>query len=523
MANTPGGDELVRSSYKRAWIQRGGPRPSNPVRYGGADGAYIEVGDLAQPVRGGITRDQVHDPYQIGAYRTTAVIEAPPDFATNSVMFRNKRGVLPWLEVGAQCEYNLYEPSGYCRNPADFSGGWETGVTVYSKGRTTNRQRQGGAKFSEDVVSMTQADTTWTGGVYDIGTLSFGEQATAEVTRQIVDVAYASAYECGRCGPGNDGTKWRYALQQDDGASTGIKASVIYTTDGGATFSTSTITTLAGNDTVVALDVMGGYLIVLSDTGNAYHYAPIDDLTGAVGAWTAVTSGFVALKLPRDIWVAGPTYAIIVGDDGYVYELDGVGNAVAVLNAGNATTEDLRRVDGVDSTVVAVGTSGAVIVSSDRGITWATTQSSLGVADTVQAVSVLDAYLWWVGTAAGNLYYTETGGASWSTRSFSGSGAGQIYDIVAATFEVIYVSHSTATPDARILASITGGAVFDLSTLTNQRRLKGLPTFDIANRLAVPRTGAIGSKANHLLIGGLAGNGTDGILLHGAAAYDFSS
>lgn len=522
MAQSPGGDEVMRTGYQRAWLQRGGPRPSNPIRYAGADGAYVEVGDAAIPVRG-ITRDQVADPYQIGAYRTTGIIQTPPEFATNQVMFRNKRGVLPWLEVGAQCEYNLYNTMGFCRNPADFSGGWETGVTIFSKGLATTRNKQGLAKFVDDVVSMTQADTTWTGGIYDIGPLSFGEEATAEVTREIVDVAYATAFECGRCGPGNDGTIWRYALQQDDGASTGIRASVIYTTDDGATYQSSQITTLAGNDTVVAMDIMGGYVVVLSDSGNAYHYAPIDDLLGTVGAWTAVTSGFVALNLPRDLWVASPNLAFIAADNGYIYQLSGVGQAVTVASAAGATTEDLRRINGSGETIVAVGANGAVVVSGTRGRTWGAAAGSLGVADTVQAVEVLDPYLWWVGTDAGQLFYTETGGASWAEYAFSGSGAGQVLDIVAATPEVLYFSHSTAAPDARIFASITGGAVFDLSTLTNQRRLVGLPTFDRANRLAVPTTGQLASRAGHLLVGGLAGNGTDGILLHAATAFDFSS
>ena len=522
MAQSPGGDEVVRSGYQRAWLQRGGPRPSNPIRYGGVDGAYIEVGDAAIPVRG-ITRDQVADPYQIGAYQTTGIIQAPAEFATNQVMFKNKRGALSWLEVGAQCEYNLYNTIGFCKSPTDFSGGWETGVKIFSKGLATARNAQGLAKFVDDVVSTTQADTTWTGGIYDVSTLTFGEEFAATVTREVIDVAYASTFECGRCGPGNDGTIWRYALEQDDGASTGILARVIYTADDGATTSTSVITTLGGNATVAAMDIMGGYVVVLSDSENAYHYAPIDNLTGVIGAWTKVSTGFVALKLPRDLYVASPNLAYIVGDGGYVYQLSGVGNAVTVVSAATGTTENLKRINGSNSTLVAVGANGAVIVSANRGRTWGASAASLGIAATVQAVEVMDAYLWWVGTSAGNLYVTENGGASWSTYAFAGSGAGQVTDIVAATPEVLWIAHATAAPDARILASITGGAVFDLSSLTNQRRMAGVPTFDRANRLAVPRAGTIASRAGHLLVGGLAGNGTDGIVLHGATGFDFSS
>jgi hypothetical protein len=163
-----------------------------------------------------------------------------------------------------------------------------------------------------------------------------------------------------------------------------------------------------------------------------------------------------------------------------------------------------------------------VIVSTTKGRTWAAAPAAVGSGGIIQAVSLVDAYLWWIGTSNGRVYYTQNGGASWTLYGFNGSGAGAVLDIVHATPEVMYFSHSTATPDARIFASICGGAVFDLSTLTNQRRLSGLPTFDRANRLAVPRVGAQASIAGSLLIGGLAGNGTDGILLHGVTAFDFA-
>lgn len=521
---SPGGDEVIRTSYKRAWVQRGGPKPSNPLRYAGADGAYIEVGDATIPVRG-ITREQVFDPAQLGAYKTVAEIDSPPDFATGQVMFKLKRNALPWVDFDYLCRFNLYEPIGFCRNPGDFSGGWETGVTIRARGRFTQYQKQGGVKFSDDVSAMISADVTWTGGVYDVGPLNFEEEAATTVAREIVDVVYGTDLDCGRCGPGTDGVSWRYALQQDDGASTGIFGSVIYTTDDGATYTESSIASLGGNENVSAIAIMAGYLIVLSPDGNSYHYAPINDLTGAVGAWAEMTGGFVASKLPRDIYVKSPTEAFIVGDGGYIYKLTAPGSAVSVLDAGATTTEDLARVNGQDELVVAVGANETIIYSRNKGRVWAATPAAIagGGSDTVQALEIIDAYLWYVGTDAGQVFYTETGGASWSELLFSGSGAGTVTDIVAATPEVIYIAHATATPDARIIASITGGAILDLSSLTNQRRLVNVPTFDRANRLAVPTVGTTASRANHLFIGGLAGNGSDGILLHAASNVDFSN
>lgn len=517
----PGGDEIQRSAYKRVWVQRGGPRPANELRYAGADGSYIELGDLTTPVRG-ITREQQHDPFQLGAYTTVAVIESPPDFATSQVMFKNKRGALPWVDFDQQCEVNLYQPVGYCRSPGDFSNGWETGVLILSRGRVTQKVDQGLAKFSEDVASIVQSDMTWVGGGYTVGTLYFEEEGASVVTRQIVDVTYFLSQGCGQCGPANDGTRWRYALQQDDGASTGILAQVIYTTDDGVTYTASSITSLGGNETVSAIDGMAGALIVLSGGGNAYHYAYVNELTGAPGSWSEVESGFVATFTPNDLYVASPTETFIAAEDGYVYVLRRVGGAVEPILTGSVTAQDLNRIDGARDTVVAVGDSGTVIYSRNRGRSWAVADAAISGTPTLQALLVIDEYLWYVGTATGRIYYTQTGGAEWTELTVSGSGTGQVWDIVGATSEIIYVSHSTATPDARIFASITGGAIFDLSTLTNQQRMRGLPTFDHANRLAVPKLGTLATRANHLFIGGLAGNGTDGILLHGAPNVEFS-
>lgn len=515
------GEELQRSALRRAWIQRGGPRPSNALRYAGADGSYIEIGDSTEPIRS-ITREQVHSLEALGAYQTVAVIQGPAEFSTNAVMFKNKRGALPWIAWDEQCFYNLYQPTGYCKTPGDFSGGWETGVTIFARGLGTQKARQGLAKFSEDVASVVQVDTTWTGGIYDVGPLYFEEEATAEVVRQIVDVTYFLSQSCGQCGPANDGTKWRYALQQDDGASTGILGTVIYTTDDGVTYAESPVSTLGGNETVTGIDGFNGALIVLSDTGNSYHWAPVDAVTGDPGTWAEVTSGFVASKLPRDLYPASPTELYIVGDGGYVYTVERAGGPATPVHAGTVTTNNLARVDGSGDVIVAVGASGTVLVSRNRGRSWAVAEAAIDGTPSLTAILCVDAYLWYVGTGGGQIYYTQTGGKEWTELTFSGSGAGVVYDIVGATPEVLYFSHSTATPDARVFASMTGGAIWDLSTSAGQQRIQDWPTFDTANRLAVPKLGTLELRANSLFVGGLAGNGTDGILLHGTTNVEFS-
>jgi hypothetical protein len=85
-------------------------------------------------------------------------------------------------------------------------------------------------------------------------------------------------------------------------------------------------------------------------------------------------------------------------------------------------------------------------------------------------------------------------------------------DIVFATSEVGYFSHDTATPTARVFATWDGGNSFTDSA----PRILNMPTYNRANRLAVPAVDD-SIAANNLAVAGLAGNGSDGILLLGVA------
>ena len=517
MAPQPTANEVIRSAYKRAFVQRGGAGPLNSVRYAGQNENFIEVDDVDNPVLGGIERSQVHSPTQYGAYETVATILQPPDFPTNSVMFKERRGSIPWVDYNPTCPFTLYEPVGLCKRPDDLYGGWESYVKILASGRITGRQEQGNTKFSEDVETITQADVTWTGGVYRVGKLGFGEAASVEVAREVIDIAYGQTFDCGDCGPGNDGTKWIYALQQDDGSSTGIVAQVIYSVDGGATWTALPITGIGTNATVSAIDVMGTSLVVLSDSENAYYYADINSLTGVPGAFTKVTSGFVATKLPKDIYVISASEAYIAAQGGYIYRLSAPGAAVTVVLAGTAGVANLARIDGVGETIVAVGATGTILKSTNRGVTWAATTSNGGISATIQAVDVVTPYLYWIGTAAGELWFTVNGGETWAQRSFTGSGTGAIWDILFPTMEVGYVAYATATPTAKLLTTFTGGETFSFSDLSTQARVGNWPTFNKAGRLATPVVGSLGIRSNNLAIAGLAGGGTDGIILIGTA------
>jgi photosystem II stability/assembly factor-like uncharacterized protein len=158
-----------------------------------------------------------------------------------------------------------------------------------------------------------------------------------------------------------------------------------------------------------------------------------------------------------------------------------------------------------------------VIKSVNRGASFATTTSTPSAGGTVQAIAVLDKYRFWIGSNAGNLLYTIDGGETWTAKSFTGTGTGNIWDIVFPTNEVGYISYASASPVAYLLTTFDGGLDWTRSD-TNSPRVANWPVFNKAGRLATPRDVSEFTVANNLAVAGLSAGGTDGLLLTATVA-----
>lgn len=507
-------NEVITYKHKRNFIQYGGPRPNNAVAYAGQDAQYMAIEGVGVPDSGGIDPIFVPDPRKPGSYRLIGRKITPPDLASATLKLLERHGAIPRQLLQQGCQFNLYEPTGDCKDLSDFLSGWSDYVLIYSLAQVTDKDLGTRSAWDaddqiEDSLSLQLSD------VYPIGPLAFGEQAAANIDREVVDVVFASQVQCGECGPQDDGTNKVFAVTKSSGAgSVGIPAQVVYSLDGGLSWADSDITGIGASADPIAIDIVGDKIVVLVPSEGAYYWSTLNQYTGVPGTWNKVTTGFVAAHDPNDLYVASPREIYFCGDGGYIYKSTDITAGVSVVNAGAATSNDLIRIDGKDETIVATGEVSTVIKSLNRGLTFATTTTNPSViAVTVQALEVLDALRYWVGTDSGRLLYTLNGGETWVQVAFSGAGAGQVRDIVFATDEVGYFSHDTATPTARIFTTWDGGTDW---TNANPRILN-LPTFNRATRLAVPNASA-GIAANTVAAGGLSGGGTDGILLIGVAA-----
>lgn len=507
-------DEVITQKHKRNYIQFGGPRPNNVARYAGQDAQYMKIEGVGVPESGGVDPIWVADPRRIGQYRLVGRKITPPDLASATLVLLERHGSIPKQLLRQGCAFNLYEATGECKDLSDFLGGWTDHVLIYSGAITTGKDlgdRSGWDSDDqiEDSLDITLAD------VYPVGALAFGEQAATQVDREVVDIAYCSSEQCGDCGPADDGSQRIYAVTKSSGGgSPGLPAEVIYSVDGGLNWSQANITGMGASEDPAGIDCAGDKLIIFS--GTAIYWATINSNTGAPGTFTKVTTGIAASKDLTDVYVASPREIYFSALGGYIYKSTDITGGVTVLNAGAVTTADLFRIHGYQDTLALVGASSTVLKSVNRGSTFAATDASpSGLPLDIRAVFVMDKNRFWVGTSAsGRLFYTLNGGASWTEKSFSGSGSGNLYDIVAASDEVLFFSHSTNTPTARIFTSWNGGADW---TNTSPRILN-LPTFNRANRLAVPNVDNPGVAANNLSVAGLSGGGTDGIILLGIAS-----
>lgn len=502
-------NENVTQNFIRAFTQRGGPSPSNALRYAGMDEQYLMVGDISRPDRGGINPINVNDPRRRGGFLRTGVTIDAPGIPNNQLTFKQRFGGIPWYKFRLDCPLNVYEPIGPCTDPSDPINGWQT-LGILSRGLSSDKTYQGRAPFDGSAETTAQVSMTWMGDVYDVGPLVLGEAASVDVTTEVVDVVYGGSQSCSDCGPANDGTKWVFALQQTAGGSSAVNAKVLYSTDYGATWATSALTGLGVGVLATAIAIVGQYLVVVAKSENAYYVSPINQLTGAPGAWTKITTGFVGGKNPNDLFVLSPTQVFFVGDGGYIYKSSDILSGVSVVNAGNATTNNLTRIHGAGGVLLAVGASNTILKSIDGGRTWAATTTTVtGALSAVAVVSPLIAYVGGTNGGVGIVFYTENGGETWSALTLPGAALLAVQDIVFATAEVGYIAATRSGPTAVVFGTVFGGNKWSEA---GSSRFPSAPVYSRANRLAFPDVPDLQVAAGNLAVAGLGGGNVDGVV-----------
>jgi hypothetical protein len=408
-----------------------------------------------------------------------------------------------------RCPFDIQVHIGNCSDPRSFNE-FEKAIILEGAKISTYNTDDLGALTDDDETEVNENVDLSAITIYEAMPLDFTEKAASLVTNEIVDVFIGDTKSCGGCDDPSGGCSRIFALTLAAGGSPSTPADIVYTPDQWANPYAHDIDSLGIAENPSAGDVLGLYVIVVSNDSASHHIALLSEFDGIQDpAFTEVTTGYVAGAEPNAIKAIG-NIAFVVGDSGYVYKIDDPSDGVTVLDAGVAVSDNLYAVDALSDTfAVAVGWAGAVVMTSN-GTSWSeVTNRPVGVGVTLNGVMVKSITEWWVVANDGTMYVTYNAGDSWTAKSFPGSGSGVAYDIALSTDSVFFMAHATTAPLGRILQTFDGGN----SWIVLPQGSATLALNDRVNSIA-PCT----QDPNSVTGGGLADDASDGFLIYGVAA-----
>lgn len=479
----------AKRGFSRVFITEDGSSPENEPEFQ----TCVAAGGVEQSF-GDATNIECPDPTAYGEYQVLGTIRGAAERPTVTLSGRyasNIRSTLFRLAVQRKT-VDVHIHFGSTTNPSLFNE-FTKGVVIRNAVLTDYSTDELGALSQDDESEINEELDVSGTEMFEVVQLNWTERATSAITNEIVGAVLSS-------------TKKGYVVTLAAGGSASTPADVLYTEDAGSNWTAVDVDTLNTSNDPTGIAIVGSDVVVISNAADAHYYAAESDMVDGETtiSWTEVT-GYNAAGSPNAIGSVGAK-AYVVGDGGYVYSLSSSSSTPTVLDAGVATSEDLNAVSVVDAdTAVAVGANGAVVYTTD-GTTWAAITGTVPGGNALNAVAAFDEDKWLVGDDAGNLYYTLNGGATWTAKSFSGSGAGSVTALSAPNETVVYMAHQTSGTAGRVLRSYDGGYSWNVMPETTG----SLPANDKISALAT-----ISDDVNLVIAGGLADDGSDGILLTG--------
>lgn len=494
--------QVVRTPYSRVFLIEDGAAPNITPDYLGL--AAVTANSFKQ---GTLTPVRKPSPDSYGQFDIIDMIQGAADLPAMTVESRMQYVISDLLRiVNKGCAVDIQVHIGQCQNPSDFDGGW-TIVRVLELGRPTDYSTGNLGAIDADQNAVIPETVPFSGErIFDLKRIRPTEVASAQLTDIVNRVLICDSKTCGACGIASDGCQIMFAITGTVTGSPGLPPELLYSQDGGITWSTTNIATMGIAETATDMACVGTNLVVISQTGTTgnMHYAPIANILTGTATWTKVSTGFVATFLPARIVSIGPSLTWIAASGGYVYFTADVASGVTVQTAGTVTAQNLGGIHAYDANnIVAVGAANVVLSTTNGGITWSLITGP-APAVVLNTVLMQSAARWLIGSAGGVLYYTLNSGFSWTTKNFPGGGSGQVRDIQFSSRSVGYMVHDTSATRGRLLRTINGGFSW---TVQPDEPGAGVPTTTSLRAVA-----ACTDNPNVALVGGTNSNGTDGYL-----------
>lgn len=490
---------ILKAGESRVWIIEDGASPNNEPEYMG----IMKTGDPSWGF-GDITTIKVPDPNRYNGFIEAANVRGARERVTSSLVGRYPLSLSTLLRLARkQCRIDVQIAWGQCRNPQDYTNGWEKLVVLQDVEITTYNGENWGALGDDEQNPSNENVDISAEDMFEVVSMYFKQLASTLTTREITAVMVCDNVSCGDCDDPSDGCEKVFATMIGTGATPGTKPSLLYTKNGGSTWGSTTITTLFSTETPRGIACVGNYVVIVSNDSDSLHYAYKADILTGVETWYETFTGFVIGKDPYAIWSADANHTWMVGEGGYIYFTADPTNFVTVQDAGISTAQTLYDVHAYDSEhAVAVGGSNAVVYTQD-GFVW---KSVLGPEPGIQlnAVWMLDTTKWLIGSASGKLWFTADSGGSWT--NFAPTPVTNIYDIWFVCDTIGYFS-AVIGANGYIFRTTNGGN----SWYRIPRSGTGIPTNARLNKIA-----ACEENHNIIFAGGLASGSAAGIIIKGS-------
>ena len=501
------GKDAINALNIRAWIVKGGVRYDHAPflltlgKFGDPSQTLGEEGRISAPDPGNFDRD-----VQVG---TTPGTEERATLSLSERFTTDKNTLLDLAQ--GRCRFDIFALIGKCGSPSDFTLGGSK-RTYFPDAKASSKALENFGAFGRDENNPTNANIDVTSRTFwEVLYETISQKGAASTTREIMTIDVYHTVSCGNCGIENDGCQVVLATMAGTGATPGTKPILLWSQDGGDTWTAETISSMFSTETITGAHIIGSTLYIITSTGNEIHYTNIEKLLIGQNTWSQTDTGFVVGGEPQAIWSAGPRATWIVGNAGYVYFAESPNVKVTVQDAGVATTQNLLDVHAYDEdNVLAVGNSNATLLSRNGGKTWdAITGPSVGI--NLGACWMWSEDVWFIGEGpggAGVLYGTLDGGFNFDTISLPVT--------IDQIDRIMFVSEAEG-----YLAGRSGGSSVIFRTVTGGYEWIALP--DGPDGLTIPDNDYITDLAvcietsNTAFGSGLAGDATAGIILKATA------
>jgi hypothetical protein len=449
------------------WVQRDGPN-TIPVYLG-----CHQLNDVDKP-EGDVELIFCPDESGPNRFKTVGSLQGAAGAITSSIV-TDVTDEIDELER-AECPFTLFVHMSE-RGRRDVFANFDR-TYVFSNVRITNRGLSNlTARTPDDNARSEQTFDVSAEELLNLKEPTINRQSISE-TSNINDITFCNDEACRtERDPATAVCQTGFAVTDAPTGSPSTTANVLVTTNGG-TWAATGADPFAVTEDIIAVECfqLGRDTVRVvvargtTDAGNPAEIAYSDD-SGTT--WTTVNVGSVNGQYAptRFSLFARDRNLILFGtQDGYIYKSTDACLTWTAIESGTIHVGAWNAIRFSDENVGwAVGAANILAKTVDAGVSWTqVTGPTARAADAAIALDVLDRNRVWVGYDSGNLHYTldggATGNASWTERSFTGAGVGDVRDVKMFGESLGFLLTDNASPVGTVHWTIDGG--YTWSTLT---------------------------------------------------------